>query len=306
MKKITPLVIISFFVVSNLLSQIRDELNYYPLQVGDMWQYKINYQPESGKDTTFYMLRTVLADTLLSNGRKYFIVEQPPFTYYEIKNLERVLIRIDSTSGVVYKFISELTPEEKIDSLFCMNKPFFNNKFICSDTSYSAVFSNLLLTKTISSPASSNYSFYWREAMGIGIYYQENWRAIVTAEGNKYDLVYAKINGREYGTLVDVNEQEIIPDKYSLSQNYPNPFNPTTTIKYSIPFVKTLHATSLQHVTLKVFDILGNEIVTLVNEEKFPGKYEVTFNGSNLASGVYLYRLTTKDFSINKKMILMK
>ncbi len=252
------------------------------------------------------MLKRVLADTLLSNGKKYFIVEQPPFTYYEIKNLERVLIRIDSTNGVVYKFLSEQTPEEKIDSLFCMSGSFFNNKFICWGTSYSTVFSNLLLTKTIGSPTSSNYGFYWRKAIGIGIYYQENWRTIVTAEGNKYNLVYAKINGKEYGTFVGVNEQEIIPSTYSLSQNYPNPFNPTTKIKFSIPAVETRRGESLQYVTLKVFDMLGNEIATLVNEEKLPGDYEVTVNGNNLASGVYFYRLTTKDFSLYKKMILIK
>jgi hypothetical protein len=84
----------------------------------------------------------------------------------------------------------------------------------------------------------------------------------------------------------------------SLSQNYPNPFNPSTTIKFSIP--------NTQFTTLKVYNILGREVATLVNEEKTPGNYEVQFNGSNLSSGVYFYRLQSGSFSEIKKFVLMK
>lgn len=89
-----------------------------------------------------------------------------------------------------------------------------------------------------------------------------------------------------------------LPENFSLSQNYPNPFNPTTIIKFSIP--------NSQFATLKIYDILGREIATLVNEEKLPGNYEVKFNESNLASGVYLYRLQAGSFSQTKKFVLMK
>ncbi len=81
-------------------------------------------------------------------------------------------------------------------------------------------------------------------------------------------------------------------------QNYPNPFNPTTVISYSVP-------TSCQ-VRLTVLDILGREIVELVNEQKFAGTYEVKFTASNLPSGIYFYRLTAGSFSETKKMILIK
>ncbi len=95
-----------------------------------------------------------------------------------------------------------------------------------------------------------------------------------------------------------VEDELSIPTKFSLSQNYPNPFNPTTTLKYSIP-------TSCQ-VKLQALDILGREIVTLVDEQKFAGTYEVQFNASNLPSGIYFYRLTAGTFSNTKKMILIK
>jgi hypothetical protein len=104
-----------------------------------------------------------------------------------------------------------------------------------------------------------------------------------------------------------VNSEEgkqIIPTEYSLYQNYPNPFNPTTTIKFDIPDVGTGLAQS--NVTLKVYDILGKEIATLVNEDKSAGVYEISFDASTLASGVYIYKLQAGDFVNSKKMILLK
>jgi hypothetical protein len=96
------------------------------------------------------------------------------------------------------------------------------------------------------------------------------------------------------------------PEEYFLYQNYPNPFNPVTTIKFTIPFVEAYCITPLQIVTLKIYDVLGREVRTLVNEEKTPGVYSVTFDGSNLSSGIYFYRLQAGEFIQTKKLILMK
>jgi len=103
--------------------------------------------------------------------------------------------------------------------------------------------------------------------------------------------------------VTDVNETNpAIPTEFSLSQNYPNPFNPTTTIKYAI--------SNRQLVTLKVYDILGSEIATLVNEDKTAGNYEVEFKSSvgslQLASGIYFYRLQAGNFIETKKMVVLK
>lgn len=95
-----------------------------------------------------------------------------------------------------------------------------------------------------------------------------------------------------------VENDEATPSEYILSQNYPNPFNSSTIIKYSIP------KSSL--VTLKIFNTLGEEIETLVNEEKPVGNYEVNFNANTLPSGVYLYRLQAGDYVQTRKMILLK
>jgi hypothetical protein len=91
---------------------------------------------------------------------------------------------------------------------------------------------------------------------------------------------------------------DIIPAEFSLAQNYPNPFNPSTTISYHIP--------ELSFVTLKVYDVLGNEIATLVNGEKPAGSYELKFDATNLPSGIFFYKLHTDSFVEAKKMVLMK
>lgn len=99
-------------------------------------------------------------------------------------------------------------------------------------------------------------------------------------------------------TSVRNDEEEILPSEYALFQNFPNPFNPSTQIKYAIP--------NGTNVKLKVFDILGKEIITLVNGYKNAGTYEVQFDASNLPSGVYLYRLETEHYSETKKLMLIK
>jgi len=108
-------------------------------------------------------------------------------------------------------------------------------------------------------------------------------------------------------TYSNVIEVEInYPFKFALEQNYPNPFNPTTKIKYSIPTVTLRQAQSDNWVILKVYDVLGTEITTLVNEEKPAGNYEVEFSGNDLTSGIYFYQLKAGSFIQTKKMILLR
>ncbi|MFH1197703.1 MAG: GDSL-type esterase/lipase family protein [bacterium] len=103
----------------------------------------------------------------------------------------------------------------------------------------------------------------------------------------------------------DIPDNESLPLQFSLEQNYPNPFNPSTTIEYTLP-VETGHAPSLQHVTLKVFDVMGREAAIVVNERQSPGKHQVEFDGSGLASGVYFYKLIAGEFSATKKFVMLK
>ena len=95
------------------------------------------------------------------------------------------------------------------------------------------------------------------------------------------------------------NPNEVIPNKISLEQNYPNPFNPSTTIKYTIPNITS-------NTLLRVYDMLGKEVATLVNEVKQPGDYEIQFKGNGLSSGVYYYTLKVGDLRETRQMILLK
>ncbi len=124
-----------------------------------------------------------------------------------------------------------------------------------------------------------------------------------------YEWTLRAVDAAYVGSFIAVGEFSIgivsvgdpkdnIPHKYSVEQNYPNPFNPATTISFSIP--------SREFISLKVYDILGNEVATLVNEEKAAGEYKVTFDASNFTSGVYLYRLSAGNYTELKKMILLK
>jgi hypothetical protein len=114
-----------------------------------------------------------------------------------------------------------------------------------------------------------------------------------------FALVNVSIEGDNLGKRSPKSdEKNIIPTEYSLKQNYPNPFNPTTQIRYSI--------VNGGIVTLKVFDLLGREVATLVNEEKPAGTYQVEFNAKGLASGIYFYTLVSGNFAATKKLILLK
>jgi hypothetical protein len=132
-----------------------------------------------------------------------------------------------------------------------------------------------------------------------------------TTEVNNYSFTDNKVDAGTYsyrlmqkdydGSFTYSQEVEVqidLPLEYALEQNYPNPFNPTTTIGYSIPEDNL--------VTIKVYDILGNEVITLVNEQKQAGKYEMLYNASNIASGVYYYQITSGSFTETRKLMLMK
>jgi photosystem II stability/assembly factor-like uncharacterized protein len=121
---------------------------------------------------------------------------------------------------------------------------------------------------------------------------------------DKHNGWIAGINGTilhtTNGIINDIESKKSIsqPDNFLLMQNYPNPFNPSTTIEYEIP--------KQSHVTIKIFDLLGREVATLVNDRESAGKYKIKFDGSGLSTGIYLYRMEAGNFSQTRKLILIK
>jgi hypothetical protein len=136
-----------------------------------------------------------------------------------------------------------------------------------------------------------SYSFITKSGAKVDV------TAIDTTAPNSGIISTEGVTWRSTG-IVGIDKEELIPSKFYLSQNYPNPFNPSTVIKYQLPISS--------QVTLKVYDVLGDEVATLVDEERPAGSYEIKFNASKLSSGIYFYIINAGSFHQTRKMILMK
>jgi hypothetical protein len=149
-------------------------------------------------------------------------------------------------------------------------------------------------------PMFPNDGWWYDYFSGDSIFVANTQEEISLEPGEFHIYTTVKLPTPETGILLDIEEpgNNGLPIEYNLFQNYPNPFNPSTTILYSV--------TNSELVRIKVYDILGREVKLLVNEIKQPGTYEVQFDASNLASGIYLYRIESGKFIQTKKMILLK
>jgi len=138
-----------------------------------------------------------------------------------------------------------------------------------------------------------------------GSNWMNNWKATYTCDvnNNLIEQLYQLWDGSNWVNSEKITYTYLLTGieqltAYSLSNNYPNPFNTSTTIKYSVP--------KIEFVTLKVYDVLGNEITTIVNKEYSAGNYEVEFDATSLSSGIYFYRIQAGAFVETKKMVLIK
>ncbi|MCX7875777.1 MAG: S8 family serine peptidase [Melioribacteraceae bacterium] len=202
---------------------------------------------------------------------------------------------------------------QTINNITRLNKLFINSNGVVSPTIFVKINNN-------------NYQSFAMNSLGSGKYYYD-FNSLAANSIIEFYFTYSTTNGvnlkepqtggyrfvsNDLNVLTNLNENltNEIPLHFELFQNYPNPFNPETNIKYSIPAVN--NKSNFEYfVTLKVYDVLGNEIVTLVNENQKPGIYNYKFsseknNGNKISTGIYFYKLTVGDFSQTKKMILIK
>jgi hypothetical protein len=189
-----------------------------------------------------------------------------------------------NTMDSVGRFYSKVTDIEFLPSdpskVFYLEK---NNLFLSSDTGKTW---QTVLNSAPENPATG--------LSGTDMVFIDNNHCWLLCDGGR---VYYNANINSIVTGVE-QEENILPEKYLLEQNYPNPFNPTTVIKFQLP--------EAGFVTLKVYDMLGREIKTLVNENKNSGSFSYRFDASGLASGVYLYELKVNDFVKVKKLVLLR
>ncbi|MAT59335.1 MAG: hypothetical protein CMF23_15290 [Ignavibacteriae bacterium] len=276
-------------------SQKRD---YNPLQVGNIWQY---YDAEYNVHSTI----KVLQDSII-NGKKYFKKSIfPEFTTRPDANISWE--RNDTTSGVSFMldfedvnnngdFFEELPLDSLENPYWSRYKtykyPFFGGiekTTLVKDTSWVILEGDTVISRTF-----EIIDLFWIEEIieKFGIFW--NW-----SESPARYCTGAIINGRQYGTIVSVyDNSERTPTDFFLKNNYPNPFNPSTTINYQLP--------EQSFVSIKVYNMLGETISVLKNEFQNSGSYSLEFDGSDLPSGTYLYKIQAGSYYEVKKMLLVK
>ena len=288
MKTLLKYLVCVYILNVTLYSQ---QSNFLPLNIGNEYQMYDGYEYQFGK---------IERDTVYPNGKTYFHLPSPfdfldcrgdsvgnvlsisrPFFGGPPSPEEYMLFKADAVLDEVWPIAWDFNPV--IDTGY--------GKCIYVDSVYLFGKTRLVKGVLIFDFSYEYYSFWLAEELGL---VREHYD-----DGTTSWLNYAKIDGKIYGTLVPVDEDlNSLPEKFELFQNYSNPFNPITSIQYAIG--------SRQFVTLKVYDVLGNEIITLINEEKPVGDYEVQFDASKQASGIYFYQLRAGDYIETKKMILLK
>ncbi|OIO18371.1 MAG: hypothetical protein COZ80_06550 [Ignavibacteria bacterium CG_4_8_14_3_um_filter_37_9] len=289
----TKLLLIVFFAV--LGSTLLLAQNYFPLAVGNKWQFKVTdwdpSVPYTKIDTTIV---EVIKDTLAPNNVSYFLLN----SYFPLGDLVRsdslgiyYYDALDSTDCLVYNYSAELYEGYKTGFQSGGDSAIVTLDQIDS----SNVFMGKI--KTLS------FSYNWM--IGHSITFGENTGPIIYHTGGDgvssrtdYELIGYKIDGQIVGSLTGVKNESTTLDNYWLDQNYPNPFNPTTTISFSLP--------EGQNVELTLYNILGRKMVMLLNEYKQAGKHKLEFISSGLPSGVYFYQLKAGQFIQTKRLVILK
>jgi hypothetical protein len=319
MKKIILIIAILFMFSSFNQLQAYDTTvaKYLPLQVGNIWVYYGQLLANFYHSTCYYIYKIEgTKDTL---GHRYYnfslhtvFISGNSGCSCTMLSSGAMTLRVDSTTMNVYQTNGCSGYEELLDSLLakkndtaweCRSTHLFS---ACTDTNIHHIFNSNRPSKAfINSQTQTNVTNITYFAQGrtyskdIGII---NFGYSYDFGGCNDDLVGCVINGVLYGdtsTLAAINQiSSEIPKEYKLYQNYPNPFNPKTIIRFQI--------TNLSDSKLIIYNALGKEVTTLVNEQLKPGTYETEFDGTNLPSGVYFYKLISSNYTETKRMVLLK
>ncbi len=306
MKVIIFLFVFLFLFVCSLQAQIdTTSLSFYPLNDGTYWEYVHITDDWFFPPMTYYYYYSYLVtgDTTLPNGIVYKSIQ---IKEIGTTNISYSFERVDTASCNVYKYDNYSNIEFLIDSLKSQSGDSCNatrTQFgwqstgtICTNILPDYVLSLLTISKAFVEQHWHSPVEY-KLSKGFGLTFLTYYFDFGTFTQN---LLYAIIDSVEYGTQVnrvhEINEPFI--NTFFLEQNYPNPFNPSTTIKYTLP--KT------EKVKIAVFNMLGQKIETLINEEKPAGSYTIEFTAKNLPSGVYLYMIKAGEYQETKKMILLR
>ena len=297
MKKIFFLFLMVFIYSSSVNTQNltkQEMLEFYPYNVGNSWSYwwiyynaQLDYS-EAGRDKFL-----ISGDTVINNI-KYWLVK---YDYGGYGYNQTYLERIDTTTGDVYRIYDFPTNE-----IFCVDNVYAGvGDTISISNNRNLLYCDKIVIKSLRDTVINNFHTTIREVVGL----PSNLKLFFARKigmlgfGKNYWIDSAYVNGIVFSNITDVKiYDKSVVKEYSLSQNYPNPFNPETNINYSLP--------KSGYVTIKIYDIAGIEIQTLVSEEKSSGSHSLQFNAKNFSSGIYFYQIRANGFTQTKKMILLK
>jgi hypothetical protein len=314
---------ILFFIALILISSIKIfSQENFPIAVGNRWEFQANDWDGTGHGSRDTISLFIIGDSIMSNGFKYFTtnhvtrvnnfirMDSLGIYYYDtLNNKEWLFFRFDiavSNEYPIGEYIIAGYMMNDIDSSRFIKIYKWNDgiSFLFGD-------SIRIITYFVDTGQDDSYFISISPKYGFLGTHESN-------QFSNYDLslIGCNLSGKTYGILTSVSYNIIVSENFSLSQNYPNPFNPTTKIRFTIqtptsssPLIKGRNEVGF--VSIKVYDILGNEVATLVNEEKPPGSYEVEFPSrgevtSPLPSGIYFYVLKAGENRLSRKMCLIK
>lgn len=310
MKKTLRLLFFAYFIF--IFNDSIQSQQFFPLKIGNKFIYHYSFYLQSGggggySESYDYACK-ITKDTLIS-GKKYYYIYDFSIAndgWYRVDSITGSLYVYDTTNSCLFYYKQNL-----IDSLL-MNLNGIENS--CSGYNINSV---TQVTRWGHQSTDKNfhkeaYPAYNRNRLfssffGILSYTYSGvngttwWSGTNTLKGCKIDnIVYGDT------TVIGIKEKNSkLSGNYFLSQNYPNPFNPTTNIEFHVSDFRPLNGFN-KFVTLKIFDINGREVETLINSNVSPGTYKVTFNAKNIPSGIYIYRLNAGDYILSKKMIFLK
>lgn len=264
-------------------------LAFFPINVGNKWQYKITYSL-SPSETSYYSI-SITNYTLMPNNRHYYKFDDGSFPEY---------IRVDSSELKVYKYEASTTIPDSEYVYYNLTLPDTGTPpsyFWFSDTTFGRVGHLPFYRK--------QNIYYWSDYLVDVVNYLSQDFGLSSIIRNSgfgsyayYDLIAARIDTSIYGQFISsINQSEKNPN-FVLHQNYPNPFNQSTTIKISLG--------KIENIKLELFNILGQKIKTLLHEQLQAGIHKINFNADGLASGIFFYRIEAGKFQNMKKMLLMK
>ncbi len=310
-----------------IFAQTTNNLEFFPYQTGDMWEYSLRatdwpididtlqsfmYYDSTDSHGNIYATKTNrYINPIVARDTIHYMIDTLNQVWGRIPEMEFgtnfkqvIVLKLNAVQGEKWVMKTDSLDEnfflyEMARVISISEQQIFGSVHAFMSTYY---YTALDSTDTLSYLPDADLTKTFVKGFGLIWFGNSSYVMLPRLNG-------AVIDGVLYGDTTDVITSIIgnynnLPTVFNLKQNYPNPFNPSTTIEYTLPVVETRNTLSVQ---LKIYDMIGEKVATLVNENQIPGNYSVNFDASNLSSGIYLYKLTVGNlFTESKKMILLK